>query len=74
MEGMSHLFLDEKCVGSYFPFIHLPSAPFQIRFMVVQWTYMEICRIFSLCGSSHTDSIVAEDHDVANVFLRQVDR
>ncbi|KAK7305749.1 hypothetical protein VNO77_43659 [Canavalia gladiata] len=28
---------------------------------------------FLLCGSAHTDSTVAEDHEVADVFLRQVD-
>ncbi|KAK7305789.1 hypothetical protein VNO77_43701 [Canavalia gladiata] len=29
---------------------------------------------FLLCGSAHTGSIVAEDHEVADVFLRQADR
>ncbi|KAG6765386.1 hypothetical protein POTOM_029425 [Populus tomentosa] len=30
--------------------------------------------VFFLVDSAHTDCIVAEDHDVAEVFLRQVDR
>ncbi|XP_047152237.1 delta-1-pyrroline-5-carboxylate synthase-like, partial [Vigna umbellata] len=39
---------------------------------IVDDVYAAIDHI-NLYGSAHTDSIVAEDNEVANVFLRQVD-
>jgi hypothetical protein len=35
---------------------------------------VDLLFFFLLVDSAHTDCIVAEDHDVAEVFLRQVDR
>lgn len=35
---------------------------------------MDLLFFFLVVDSAHTDCIVAEDHDVAEVFLRQVDR
>nr|ABY89287.1 pyrroline-5-carboxylate synthetase [Phaseolus vulgaris] len=52
--------------------LHLEYNSLTCTVEIVDDVYAAIDHI-NLYGSSHTDSIVTEDHEVADVFLRQVD-
>ena len=49
-------------------------SPLLSLFHIVQYIYIEMSHFSSLLASAHTDSIIAEDLEVAELFLRQVDR